>query len=101
MPSTNFDKLEIGDIKPKNTILQKADKSVKHQRVFIEYILVKVGKFLFLVGFYVLDMVVDREISIILGRLFLAIVGAVIDVKKGELKRVKHGEESLGIYDAR
>ena len=46
----------------------------------------KVDKFIFLVGFIVLDMEEDKEIPIILVRPFLAIGRALIDVQKGELK---------------
>ena len=46
----------------------------------------KVDKFIFPVDFIVLDMEEDREIPIILGRLFLATGRALIDVHKGELR---------------
>ena len=42
--------------------------------------LVKVDKFIFLIDFIVLDMEEDREIPIILGRLFLVAGKAMIDV---------------------
>ena len=47
--------------------------------------LVKVDKFIFPADFIVLDMEEDSEIPIILGKLFLAIGRAMIDVQKGEL----------------
>ena len=47
--------------------------------------LVKVDKFIFLVNFVVLEMEEDIEVSIILGKPFLAIGQALIDVKRGEL----------------
>ena len=43
-------------------------------------------KFIFSIDFIFLDMEEDKEIPIILGRLFLATSGALIDVQKGELK---------------
>ena len=46
----------------------------------IEDVLVKVDKFIFPADFIVLDMEEDKEIHIILGRPFLAISRAVIDV---------------------
>ena len=46
----------------------------------IEDVLVKVDKFIFLEAFIVLDMEEDKGIPIILGRPFLAIGRAMIDV---------------------
>ena len=46
----------------------------------IEDVLVKVDKFIFLVGFIVLDMEEDKEIPIILGKPFLDTSRAMIDV---------------------
>ena len=46
----------------------------------IEDVLVKVDKFIFPIDFIVLDMEEDKEIPIILGRLFLAIGNAMIAV---------------------
>lgn len=72
MPTSILDKLRIGDIKPTYTILQMEDRSIKHPQVFMNGVLVKVGKFTFSVDFYILDIEVDREIPIILGWSFLA-----------------------------
>ena len=46
----------------------------------IEDVLVKLEKFIFLEDFIVLDMEEDKEIPIILGRPFLVIGWALIDV---------------------
>ena len=43
--------------------------------------LVKVDKFIFPIYFVVLEMEEDREVPIILGRLFISIGQALIDVK--------------------
>ena len=51
----------------------------------LEYVLVKVGKFIFLVDFVVIDMVEDKQVPLLLGRPFLATCAACIDVKKEEL----------------
>ena len=48
--------------------------------------LVKVDKLIFLVDFIVLDMEEDREVPLILGRTFLAIGRALIDVQEGKLE---------------
>ena len=60
---------------------------------------VKVDKSIFLVDFVVLDMEEDREISLILGRPFLAGRRALINVHNGNLTlRVNDEEVSFNIY---
>ena len=67
----------------------------------IKDVLVKVDKFIFPADFIVLDMEEDREIHILLGRLFLANVRAMIDVQRGELKlRVQDDEVKFSVFDA-
>ena len=46
---------------------------------------IKVGKFFFLVDFVVINMKEDKQVPQLLGRPFLATGAALIDVKKGEL----------------
>ena len=86
MPLSIFKKLGLGEAKPTTVTLQLADRSLKHPRGIIEDVLVKVGKFIFQADFIILDMEEDNEIPILLGRPFLATGGALIDVKKGELR---------------
>ena len=67
----------------------------------IEDVLVNVDKFIFLEDFIVLDMEEDKEIPIILGRPFLAIGRAMIDVQKGELKlRLQDDEVTFNVFKA-
>ena len=47
--------------------------------------LIKVRKFIFLVDFVVIDKEEDKQVSLLLGRPFLATSATLIDVKKGEL----------------
>jgi hypothetical protein len=58
-----------------------------------ENVPVKITDFLVLVDFVVLDMNPDSKVSIILGRRFLSIANAHIDVGKGELKFNINGKE--------
>ena len=65
----------------------------------IKYVLVKVDKFIFPAYFIILDMEEDKEITIILGRPFLATGKAMIDVQKGELKlRMQDDEVNFNIF---
>lgn len=84
MPHSVYEKLGIGEIKPTRMSLQLADRSVR--------LPLQVGKFFIPVDFVVIEMEEDQQISIILGRPFLATAGAVIDVKNGKLT-LQVGEE--------
>ena len=84
MPLSIFRRLGLGEAKPTTITLQLADRSLKHPRGVIEDVLVKVGKFIFLADFIVLDMEEDKEIAIILGKPFLTIGRAMIDVQRRE-----------------
>ena len=73
---------------------------MKYPLGVIEDVLVKVGKFIFPVGFIVLDME-DREVPLILGRPFLATGRALIDVQQGKLTlRVGEEEAIFNVFKA-
>ncbi|XP_062100923.1 uncharacterized protein LOC133806853 [Humulus lupulus] len=94
-------KLGLGEAKPTTITLLLADRSIKHRRGVIEDVLVKVDKFIFPADFIVLEMEEDANIPIILGRPFLAIGKAQIDVQKGELKlRVQNEEVTFNVFSA-
>ena len=44
--------------------------------------LIKVGKFIFLIDFVVMNMEEDKQVPLLLGRQFLATGAALIDVNK-------------------
>ena len=47
----------------------------------LEDMLIKVGKFIFLVDFMVIEIEEDKQVPLLLGRSFLATRAALIDVK--------------------
>ncbi|XP_073049585.1 uncharacterized protein [Primulina eburnea] len=94
MPLSVFMKLGLREPKPIRMSLQLADKSVKYPRGVIEYVLVKVDKFIFPADFVVLDMKEDVEMPLILGRPFLETGKALIDVQEGKL-RLRMGNEEI------
>ena len=101
MPLSIFKRLGLGEARPTTVILQLVDKSLKHPKGVIEDVLVKVDKFIFPADFIVLDMEEDKEISIILGRSFLATGRAMIDVQQRELKlRVQDDEVKFNVFEA-
>ena len=58
------------------------NRSVVKLEVIIEDVLVKVGKFIFLVDFLVINMEEDKHVPLLLGIPFLAIDATLIDVKR-------------------
>ena len=62
-----------------------ADRSMAQPEGVFEDVLVKVGKFIIPVDFFVIKMKEDTQVPLLLGRPFLATRAALIDVKKDEL----------------
>ncbi|XP_038887105.1 uncharacterized protein LOC120077287 [Benincasa hispida] len=80
-----FKKLGIGEARPTTMMLQLTDRSITYLEGKIEDVLMKVDKLIFSIDFIILDYEADRDISIILGRLFLVVIKVLIDVYKGEI----------------
>ncbi|KAK5771250.1 hypothetical protein PVK06_047440 [Gossypium arboreum] len=87
---------QLGLRKPKQTrmSIQLADKTVRFPRGIIEYVLVKIDKFIFPVDFIVLDIEEDSNTPLILERPFLATAKTIIDVGTGELT-LRVGDETI------
>ncbi|CAL1380994.1 unnamed protein product [Linum trigynum] len=94
MPYKLFKKLGLGEPRATRMSLQLADRSVVHPRGIVEDLLVKVGKFNYLVDFVILDINEDVNVQLILGRPFLATAKALIDVHDGTLV-LRDGEERI------
>ncbi|KAG9458302.1 hypothetical protein H6P81_002810 [Aristolochia fimbriata] len=77
--------LKLGEPQETRITLQFADRSTKIPEGVMEDVLVKIQDFIYPCDFVVLDMEVDKNLPIILGRPFLATVGAIIDCKQGNL----------------
>ena len=69
-----------------------ADRTLTQLEGILEDVLIKVGKFIFLV--VVIDIEEDKQVPLLLGRPFLATVVALIDAKKGELT-LRVGNEAV------
>lgn len=74
--------------------LQLADRSVRYPLGILEDAPIKIGNFVILVDFVVLDMDENPRILILLGRPFLATVGAILDVKNHKLS-LAFGEDKI------
>ena len=85
-------RLSLGELTPSTVTLQMADRTMAKPEGVIEDVLVKVGKFFFPVDFIILDIEEDSQVPLLLGRPFLAIGAALIDMHKGVLT-LRVGEE--------
>nr|XP_009760790.1 PREDICTED: uncharacterized protein LOC104213074 [Nicotiana sylvestris] len=83
MPYSVFKTFGIGQPRPTSMILQMADRTMKRPLGIIDDVLVRVDKFILPADFMILDCEVDYEVSIILGRPFLATGKALVDVEAG------------------
>ena len=85
-----YEQLGLGELKPTSIILQLANQSVIVPKGVVGDVLVQVDKFNFLVDFIILDMHpvsnANSQISVILGRSFLATSNALINCRSGVLK---------------
>src|SRR5438270_496725 len=96
MPYATYKALKIGNLKDTCMSVQLADKSIVYPTGVVEDVLVKVHEFLVPADFVIMDTeekATDlRELSIILGRPFLATAGAKVDVKAGTFSLNMLGE---------
>ena len=94
MPLSVVRRLSLGELTPTTVSLQMEDRSMTQLEGILEDVLVKVGKFIFLVDFMVIDIEEDKKIPLFLGRPFLDTGATLIDVKKGELT-LRVGKEEV------
>ena len=94
MPLSVVQRLSLGELTPTTITLQMVDRSMAQPEGILEDVLVKVGKFIFPVDFVIMKMEEDAEVPLLLGRPFLAIGAALIDVQKGELA-LRVGNEAV------
>ncbi|XP_070004553.1 uncharacterized protein [Nicotiana sylvestris] len=85
MPYSVFKTLGIGKPRPTSMRLQMADRTTKRPLGIIDDVLVHVDKFILLADFVILDCEVDYDVPIILGRPFLDMGKALVNVKAGYL----------------
>ena len=75
-------RLSLGELTPTAMTLQMENITMAQLKGIIEDVLIKVGKFIFLVDFVVIDMEEDKQVLLLLGSPFLATGVALIDVNK-------------------
>ncbi|GJW59799.1 reverse transcriptase domain-containing protein [Tanacetum coccineum] len=82
MPLSTYLNLGLGKLAHTKLRVELADRSVKYPKGIAENVLVGIDKFTFPVDFIILDMPEDINVPLILGRPFLSIAYAKIDVFK-------------------
>nr|GEY90018.1 reverse transcriptase domain-containing protein [Tanacetum cinerariifolium] len=85
MPLSISKKLSLPKVTPTRMTLEIVDRSFTHPKEVAEDVFVKVGKFHFLIDFVVVDLEADPWVPLILGRSFLRIRCALIDVYGEEI----------------
>nr|GEY38527.1 hypothetical protein [Tanacetum cinerariifolium] len=94
MPLSTWKKLRLPTLNDTKMVLELADRTISKPTGVAENVFVKVGKFYFPADFVVLDFIADPRVPLILGRPFLSIAHALIDVYEWEIT-LRHDEQSL------
>ncbi|KAL1555248.1 hypothetical protein AAHA92_15714 [Salvia divinorum] len=101
MPLEYYEKLNIGPLKATGVCIRLSDNITTQAVGIVEDVLVKIDDFIFPADFFVLDMDVDKDMPLILGRNFLATCKALIDVGRGEITlSVSHSKSTYQIERA-
>ncbi|GJS60845.1 reverse transcriptase domain-containing protein [Tanacetum coccineum] len=95
MPLSIWKNLSLPELTPTQMILELVDRSTTSPSGIVEDVFVKVGKFHFPANFVVVDYVVDPRVPLILGRPYLRMTRALIDVYASE----EYAQEVLGHSD--
>jgi len=63
IPFAEYERLELGELKPTRIVIQLADKSTKVPREIVEDVLIRVGKFIYQVDFVVIETNIGVQLS--------------------------------------
>ncbi|GKA97232.1 reverse transcriptase domain-containing protein [Tanacetum coccineum] len=94
MPLSIWKVLNLGELTETKMILELADRTISTPTGIAEDVFVKVGTFFFPADFVVVDYVADPRVPLILGRPFLRMARALIDVH-GEQMTLRHDDQSV------
>nr|GEX42114.1 reverse transcriptase domain-containing protein, chloroplastic [Tanacetum cinerariifolium] len=94
MPLFVWKKLSLFDITPTRMTLELATRSIAYPAGIAEDVFMQVGKFTFPADFVVVDYDVDPHVPLILGRPFLRMARALVEVH-GEELILRDGDEKL------
>ena len=85
MPLSVVKRLSLGELTLISMTLQMAYRTLTQPEGILEDVLIKVGKFIILVDFVVINIEEDKQVPLLLGRPFLSTRVSLIDAKKREL----------------
>nr|GFA75234.1 reverse transcriptase domain-containing protein [Tanacetum cinerariifolium] len=94
MPLSLWKKLKLPTLNDTKKVLELVDRTISKPTGVAKNVFVKVGKFYYPADFVVLDFIADPRVPLILGRPFLSIAHALIDVYEGEII-LRHDDQSL------
>nr|GFC20250.1 reverse transcriptase domain-containing protein [Tanacetum cinerariifolium] len=94
MPLSILKKLRLPTLNDTKMVLELVDRTISKPTGVAENVFVKVGKFYFPADFVILDFVADPRVPLILGRPFLSMTHALIDVYEGEIT-LRHDDQSI------
>nr|GEW67010.1 hypothetical protein [Tanacetum cinerariifolium] len=84
----------LGELAYTKLTVELVDRTMKHPKGIVKDVLVRVGKFIFLTDFMILDMPEDVKVPLILRRPFLSTARAKIDVFKRKIT-LRVGDEKI------
>ncbi|GJS91695.1 reverse transcriptase domain-containing protein [Tanacetum coccineum] len=94
MPLSIWKELNLPDLTKTRMILELADRMISTPTGVAEDVFVKVGTFFFPANFVIVDCIADPRVPLILGRPFLRMTRALIDVH-GEQMTLRHDDQSM------
>ena len=98
IPFTKYERLELGELKPTKMVIQMADRSTRVPRGIVEDVLIRVGEFIYLVDFVVIETEkvfnLASQVPVILGSPFLATTNVLINCRNG-MMRLSFGNMTL------
>ncbi|XP_023767338.1 uncharacterized protein LOC111915931 [Lactuca sativa] len=98
MPYSFYQNLELPSLKTTRMANHMSNRLVTYPNGIVEYLLVKIGKFVFPVDFVVIDMKDDEDVPIILGCQLLNTARVVVDIQELKLiLRVRKDERTFEV----
>jgi len=90
IPFTEYERLELGELKPTKMVIQLADRSTRVPRGIVEDVLIRVGKFIYPVDFIMIETEkvsnLAKKVPVILGHPFLATSNTLINCRNGMMR---------------
>ena len=90
IPFTEYERLELGELKPAKMVIQMANRIIRVPRGIVKDVLIRVGEFFYPVDFVVIETEkvsnLAKQVPLILGHLFLATTNALINCRNAVMR---------------